>query len=258
MENKSKDKKTNTCVVCGAPAPNGPQCKICYYESKEFKDQIDKNEKIQYYNSYYYNLNGNLYRMTNFDRIKSNCNKLIAISMITKDLFNSDTLSNKVFDDVSKIISKKQPKAEQKTNSLSEIKDSQQERLIATIDGHYVKSQGEVLIDNILYNRNIVHAYSPIVVEIDNQEEQAIEADWFIPVAGSSKGIYIEYWGMNTENYLENKKRKKEQYEKNDIPVIYIEKNEPLEDPKSLETNLISNIKRLAKHYYRIDWQANR
>ena len=253
LNNKTSENKDSKCIVCGAEAPHGPQCKACYYETLEYKTQLDRNNTLAETNKHYRNLCGNLYRMINIDNVKTNCNKLIALAMIAQDIFNSGTLFTKVFEDVEKIISIKTkitPKEESVKKANKE--DSQQENIYSTIDGHTVKSLGERIIDDLLYNNTILHTYSPTVDEIDIKEEESIEADWFIPIKSANKGIYIEYWGMTSEKYLQNKERKKAQYAKNNIPVIYIEKNEPFEDINALRINIIQQIKELARKYYNI------
>ncbi|WP_413282576.1 glycerol kinase [Vibrio sp. MA40-2] len=58
-----------------------------------------------------------------------------------------------------------------------------------TSDGHYVRSTGELLIDNWLYMAGIVHAYErklPI--------EEQVYSDFYLP----SGKVYIQYWGTDT------------------------------------------------------------
>lgn len=257
-ELKTNNKIMNTkCIICGEETTNNyVQCKACYYETLEYKDQIDKNSKLSELNNYYYNLKGNIYRMTDINKVKHNCNKLFAISLLTKDLHNSDTLRNKIEEDIKEIISKKEKQTKPVITETIKKQDSQQEKLIPTIDGHQVKSQGERIIDDFLFNNRIVHSYSPTVTEIDINTEQSIEADWFIPILSSNKGIYIEYWGMNTKDYIENKNRKKEQYAKHNIPYVQIEKEEPFEDIRMLEARIIRELKSKAKQYYKIEWDV--
>lgn len=191
--------------------------------------------------------------MSDFSKIKSNANKLFAIAMLTSDLFKSDTLINKVEADIAKVIEKKKPQIKDVITAFEKKQDSQQERLISASDGHLVESQGERIIDDILYNAKIAHKYSPTVLEIDITDEPAVEADWFIPIDSSTKGIYIEYLGMTTADYLKNKTRKKEQYARHNIPLIEVEKDEPNEDINSLTTRIIRELNRLAKERYNKD-----
>jgi hypothetical protein len=81
-----------------------------------------------------------------------------------------------------------------------------------TKDGHMVRSRAEVIIDNALYDYNLSHAYErklPI--------DEDLYSDFFIP----SKGVYIEFWGMeNDPKYLERKKAKIKIYDKYDLKLI--------------------------------------
>ena len=103
-------------------------------------------------------------------------------------------------------------------------------------------------MDDILYNLRYPHAYSPAVTEINTKIDRAIEADWFIPVKSNTTGIYIEYWGMESKRYLENKKEKKELYKKYNLPLIEIEKEEYKE--ARLETRLQQEILEKARTFY--------
>lgn len=177
-------------------------------------------------------------------------NKISAkdIEKFIKDIF-IESKGSEYVDILSKDIHKAISKQDQK-------QDSQQEKIYSATDGHSVKSLGEKIVDDMLYNNRIVHAYSPTVSEIDITEEQSVEADWFIPVLSSAKGIYIEYWGMTTKSYLENKQRKIDQYKKHNIPVIEIQKEEPFENSDILRVRIMRELKTLSKEHYKYDWSV--
>jgi hypothetical protein len=81
-----------------------------------------------------------------------------------------------------------------------------------TIDGHYVRSKAEMIIDNLLYQYKLVHAYER-KLPIDEE----VLSDFYLP-AGQG---YIEYWGMEDDpKYAERKQKKKELYAKHEIPLI--------------------------------------
>jgi hypothetical protein len=81
-----------------------------------------------------------------------------------------------------------------------------------TIDGHYVRSKAEMIIDNLLYQYKLVHAYER-KLPIDEE----VLSDFYLP-AGQ---VYIEYWGMEDDpKYAERKQKKKELYAKHEIPLI--------------------------------------
>ena len=78
-------------------------------------------------------------------------------------------------------------------------------------DGHYVRSKAELIIDNTLYDYKIVHAY-----ERKLPVEEDVYCDFYIPTGK----VYIEYWGLEEEKYLANKKRKLEIYSKYNFNLI--------------------------------------
>ncbi len=80
-------------------------------------------------------------------------------------------------------------------------------------DGHWVRSKAELLIDNWLYTRRppIAHAYErrlPV-------PEEAY-ADFYVPLAD----CYIEYWGLDTEEYSNRQRQKLEIFKKYGFQVI--------------------------------------
>ena len=86
-----------------------------------------------------------------------------------------------------------------------------------TIDGHYVRSKAEMLIDNWLYQYGLIHAYErklPI--------EQDVYCDFYIPSGnGRPQAVYIEFWGLeNDPKYAERKKKKIEIYKNEGLSLI--------------------------------------
>ncbi len=81
-----------------------------------------------------------------------------------------------------------------------------------TKDGHFVRSRAEVIIDDTLYEYELVHSY-----EKKLPVEEDVYTDFYIP-----KGkVYIEYWGLeNDPKYQERKKIKLEIYKKYDLKLI--------------------------------------
>jgi len=97
-----------------------------------------------------------------------------------------------------------------------------------TKDGHIVKSEGEVRIDDILYDSKIRHAY-----ERELPINELYYCDFYIPGEGNRKPIYIEYWGVEKEysgknkisyeEYYKQKKHKQEIYERLKLNLINVE-----------------------------------
>lgn len=74
-----------------------------------------------------------------------------------------------------------------------------------TEDGHLVRSKAEQIINNWLYHNGIVHAYERRV-----PIEEEVYCDFFIPIG---QKVWIEYWGLEEENYLKRKELKKKFYQ---------------------------------------------
>jgi hypothetical protein len=80
------------------------------------------------------------------------------------------------------------------------------------MDGHWVRSKAEGLIDNWLYMSGIVHAYERLL-----PVEEELYCDFYVP-AGK---VYIEYWGLeNDPKYKDRKEQKKDIYKKYGFNLI--------------------------------------
>ena len=80
------------------------------------------------------------------------------------------------------------------------------------MDGHWVRSKAEGLIDNWLYMSGIAHAYERLL-----PVEEELYCDFYIP----SGKVYIEYWGIeNDPKYKARKAAKKEIYTKYGFSLI--------------------------------------
>lgn len=81
-----------------------------------------------------------------------------------------------------------------------------------TTDGHFVRSRGELLIDNWLYTQSLVHAYErrlPIAEEVF--------CDFYLP----NGRVYIEYWGLeNQPKYADRMEKKKAIYAQHEFRLI--------------------------------------
>ena len=112
---------------------------------------------------------------------------------------------------------------ETNTSPVSHInKDNFREKFEAkhrTIDGHYVRSKAEMLIDNWLYQYGLIHAYErklPI--------DEDVYCDFYIPSGnGRPQAVYIEFWGLeNDAKYTERKKKKIGIYEREGLSLIQL------------------------------------
>lgn len=109
--------------------------------------------------------------------------------------------------------------------------------LLKTKDGHLVRSRAEVIIDNLLYDYGLTHAY-----ERELTVAETVFSDFYIPARNGKenkgKAVYIEFWGItDNEKYLDRKKVKQEIYKKNNLNLIEL-------DDKHLD-NLDSNLRKM-------------
>lgn len=256
---KEKQDKELTCIICGEPSKGKNFCNNCYSKIQESLKTINKNEYYFSLKDHYYNLKSSIFRISSKKYVRTNLYRLIAIAWAMKIYHKNNDLDERVVDDVKYILETKKintNKAEEKTNEQNNNSTPDEiiedKIYVATanikenraIDGHLCLSPQEVSIDDYLYQNEIVHAYNKPVKEIP-ETERAVIADWFIPIStkGKGKGVYIEYWGIDDdENYEENKKEKLPLYEKYEVPLIQINKND-IKDTQTLETVLYRKLK---------------
>jgi len=89
------------------------------------------------------------------------------------------------------------------------------------IDGHVVRSKGELIIDNHLHRLGIKHEYERTIRVRGNP----IKYDWYLP----KQDVYIEYWGFFGKEYEKRKEEKLNLYRKGKLKLISIE-NEMFND----------------------------
>jgi len=83
------------------------------------------------------------------------------------------------------------------------------------LDGHIVRSKGELIIDNFLYNNNIQHEYEKII----KVRGKPIKCDWYLP----KLDIYIEYCGYFGKDYMKRKEEKIKLYKQGKLTLLSIE-----------------------------------
>lgn len=244
---KAKEpQKENKCLICENEINNGWKylCSDCYNQCLDFTKELDKNYKVYQYRDYYYNLKAKIYKLTGFENfIKPNTIKLIAIAKACSRYAHDEELLNIVEKDVTEIIKKKKGKdiiEQSNEREVIEFNVKKNQGEIRGTDGHFLDSDKEKEIDNLLFQLAIPHAIHYQVAEIT---ERAVIADWYIPVL-SDKGIYVEYFGMDNNDYLKNRKEKEELYEKYKLKLIKIEKFET-SDTQRLRVHIRQEHKKL-------------
>ena len=83
------------------------------------------------------------------------------------------------------------------------------------LDGHVVRSKGELVIDNHLYRLGIEHEYENTI----RIRGMPIKYDWYLP----KYKVYIEYWGYHGKDYTQRKEEKLNLYRKGKLKLISIE-----------------------------------
>ena len=128
------------------------------------------------------------------------------------NITNNKILVTSIRESKGDIISSNQ---DQPQNDSSEAKQFREKfpAKIRVKDGHFVRSKAEAIIDNWIYEAKIVHAYErKIPVEED------IYCDFWIPTGK----VYIEYWGLEDQDYLGRKEKKISIYKKHDLNLIQL------------------------------------
>ncbi len=154
----------------------------------------------------------------------------IETSGVTYVTWDESILQNKRLLEVFKDVSHDDTNSELNLNTISLQptntpvasinKDNFREKFEAkhrTIDGHYVRSKAEMLIDNWLYQYGLIHAYErKLPIESD------VYCDFYIPSGnGRPQAVYIEFWGLeNDAKYLERKKKKIAIYKEEGLSLI--------------------------------------
>lgn len=215
-----------SCKRCGADSGEYNLCKDCYYENQEFLET-----NINNYNCKICDNPSGGYPLCyqcreNFDTgIYLSCIKCGKFKKDDKKLCNQCEEKTKI--ENLDIIKKKQD--EIKTSEIRDYRKKYEARYKA-IDGHYVRSRGEVMIADFLFRNKIRYIYEKRVCK--NGEEYY--PDFFLP----DQGIYIEYWGSEEKEYLDLKQKKKTFYKNNKYLLIEVDNKDIQNLSDQLEKNL--------------------
>lgn len=238
-----------TCKLCGVPVSGKYiYCKECYYNIQDRMEELDKNQHPQKLKDYYYNAKDYAMRIFNEDKIYYQQLTMVSITNLLSQLYDDDALVERLHKDIAKINENLQSKNNKLTSNIKEIdkineikvdNDKDKAKIKKTQDGHFVESEFEIKVDDILYTNNIIHAYN---IKVDEITERTVICDWFIPVV-MDKGIYIELWGVKgDEKYNKNKKEKIELYKKHNLKLIEIEYDELKDNTQRLRSSIKSKI----------------
>jgi len=141
--------------------------------------------------------------------------KIIAIAEVFKEKYNDSSRINKIIDYSNKNITEEEiieitKKNEEKTELDFDEHVKDENVILNDIrtykkcdDGHRVLSIAEMTIDNWLTSKKLYHYYDK---EID--DNTFWRYDFYLP----EHDIYIEYWGLNDDEYLIRRKEKESYY----------------------------------------------
>jgi len=249
------------CLTCTEKILQGYLCKDCYTKMHNIKNTLDKNMNNYEVRDYYYNFKNYIFNKS-WSQNTGAYLKLYAIATLANEIHKDNALIKRVTKDISDITKnyeahnaskeildeEKEEKENSKRKDKQEIEKEKKVGYLRSLDGHFVKSDGERMVDDILYNADILHVYQKRVIDIT---ERIVTCDWFIPVINKSTGIYIEYWGMENDiDYDDNKREKQELYAKHNLKLIEINPNDIKGDSQWLNDNLISEIKKNKKELF--------
>lgn len=241
----STQKSFNSCVICGNSTEGGWKylCPTCYITCLDYTKEMNKNYSVREFCDYYYNAKSNVFRLTGFEKfIKPNCIKLVAIAKACDRYAGSDVLLKIVENDLKEIILKKKEKdiiQESNESQVVEFNTKKNQGSLRGVDGHFLDSDKEKQIDDLLFSMAIPHAIHYTVSDIT---ERTVVCDWYIPVT-RIRGIYVEYFGMDNNDYIHNKNEKIDLYNKHNLKLIRIEMHEP-SDTQRLLTHILQDYKK--------------
>ena len=123
--------------------------------------------------------------------------------------------------------------SQKKSRKIEDKPQSVHPNKYTCIDGHKVRSKGELIIDNFLSLSGLKHEYEKKLTT----NFGIIVPDWYLP----SLDIYIEYWGFSGERYERRKKEKLDFYERAKLTVISID--------NSMFDDIYLNLERIFNHF---------
>lgn len=249
------ENKKFKCPICNDEF-DGTQYKVCincHYDILDRMDELDKNQKPFKLKDYYFNAKDYASRLYDEDKIHYQEITMGAIANILSENYNDESILDRIdkdFLELKQNLNKKNNnlatkiKEQKKVEEIKTNNDNEKAKIKRTQDGHFVESEYEIRIDDILYNNNIIHAYN---IKVDEIPERTIMCDWYIPIL-RDKGIYIELWGVkDNEKYNKNKKEKIDLYKLHSLYLIEIEYDELKDDTLRLKSKLLSDIKKFKK-----------
>lgn len=214
---------TSSCYVCGDETINNYKlCKECYYQKEDVVDEVSYEYNLTEAKDYYDNLKSYYFKTKSKNTELDVLIKMIAIAEIIDNEHNNKYYIDKVYKDIQEIKNKKKVYQDNKKEKIQDETPADKQTTFETEqldyrkmypadkhceDGHYVRSKSEKIIDNYFTSRKITHWYETKLIDDDTGEE--FYPDFYLPeILGNGKGIYIEHFGLDNENYQKKSERK--------------------------------------------------
>lgn len=264
------------CILCGGEAKYD-LCYSCYNEKKTIKSELEASvNNLEDAKDYYNNMKYNIFKLKDMDYAITACTKLIALGELLENRYKlKDYISKSKTDAVSLLEKKRDYLSGLNLKKAAEVEnpeeiaapasnivvetstDSNTEWLdyrrvypmnIRCKDGHYVRSKAEKLIDDYLFDNQIIHVYEKKVVNENNDE--TYYPDFFLPYegrqVGEEKGIYIEFFGLeDNKKYLATENKKIAYYKSKGFDVIEVRER----NIDSIDDFLEEQIRKIKKKY---------
>lgn len=233
------------CVVCGAESGDTPLCPICY---KNYKRYYDFNENLNYCNK---NIKFAMLKLfAHFDLLEEKeldsdkSSFLIDFAKMIRPIVEDEDFLHKKQE---KVLIEELQKENEKLKKVMQKQISENEDDILDprkkwptkyrcSDGHYVRSRAELLIDNWLFDKRIIHIYERQVTFASNEK---FLCDFYLP----DFNAYVEFWGKTDDYYVKRRNIKTSLYKTlENVKLIELD-DKALENLDDILENRINEIK---------------
>ena len=274
---ETHENEKSVCILCGKPAKYD-LCYACYQEKNKIKSELEVSvNNVDDAKDYYNNLKYNIFKLKDMEYAITACVKLIALGEILENKYNCKEFTVKAKKEAVDLLEKKRTylenlntKKDKTEESIGQVDNQGNETVveddgvdsniewqdyrrvypmnIRCKDGHYVRSKAEKLIDDYLFDNQIIHIYEKRVVNENNDE--TYYPDFYLPYlgrqVGECKGIYIEFFGLeDNKKYLATEKKKINYYKSKGFDVIEVRDC----NIDSIEDFLEDQIRKIKKKY---------
>ena len=221
QEEAEEERKRNTmCCICGKCSMGQLICDQCYKRSEPIGKELPKSKIKDYLTTL------NFYKETINNILETNSKEereyysitLIVISNILQNKYFLPDIWDKTILFLCGLEKEGTPISQEfintyytkdlkKTSESHEANDyGKSETPFHCKDGHNVRSKAEREIDNFLYENQVWHIY-------EYKYEHPVTKEWALPdFYLPDYNLYIEYFGLNTEEYLKKRARKIKMY----------------------------------------------